>query len=127
MQRENCTSPPYFEKHMTLQEILYGTFKPPCNTPSRLHRIGFEECNRYVPVVDMRKPMVDGMNKAQLTMYNRLKHQIKRVTAVEMAKKMRVTTNHARVVLGELFKLGKVERSKITVDRKFCYVYKIKE
>ena len=113
---------------MTLQEILFGTFVPPENTKSKIHRIGFDHENQYTPKVDGRKfQHSSGLNKAQLTMLERLKHQVREVTAVDMGKKLKITTNHAGILLGELFKLGKVTRKRVCGNGTRYFMYKVKE
>ena len=113
---------------MTLQEILFGKWTPPEQTANRItHRVGLCGGNRYEPVVDKRTQRVEGMNRAQLAMYDRLKHQIREVSAVDMAKKLKITTNHAGILLGELFKLGKVTRRRVAGNGTRYFMYTAKE
>ena len=112
---------------MVLQEILFGTYTPP-NTPSRVHRIGFAGSDRYKQVIDKRKfKTPDGMNRAQLDMYKRLKKQVRYVSADDMGKKMKMTRNHAGMLLGSLFKMGKVNRYKVSANGTRFYMYQAKD
>ena len=112
---------------MTLQEILFGTFVPPESQGRITHRIGLSGGKSYEPTPDKRMFRQDGMNKAQFTMYERLKHQVREVTAVDMGKKLKITTNHAGILLGELFKLGKVTRKRVCGNGTRYFLYRIKE
>ena len=112
---------------MMLQTILFGTWMPPENTKTRRHVCGLTGGKPYKPVVDMRLCKTDGMNRAQLAMYERLQRQIREVSAVDMGKKMKITTNHAGILLGELFKLGKVERRKVAGNGTRYFMYKVKD
>lgn len=112
---------------MTLQEILFGTYTPPC-TSSRVHRIGFAGSERYRQVIDQRKfKTADGMNRAQLTMYERLKKQVRYVSADDMGRKMKMTRNHAGMLLGQLFKQGKATRYKVSANGTRLYMYQAKD
>lgn len=112
---------------MTLQEILFGTYTPPC-TPSRVHRIGFAGYERYKQVIDKRKfKTSEGLNRAELAMYERLKKQVRYVSADHMGKKMKMTRNHAGMLLGSLFKMGKATRHKVSANGTRFYMYQAKD
>lgn len=111
---------------MKLQEILYGTFEPPKTIKTIKHLVGLDNGKPYIENIDKRKQQINGMNPAQNAMYERLKKQVRKVSAADMGKKMRITTNHAGILLGELFKLGKVDRSKQTGNGTRFYVYEVK-
>lgn len=113
---------------MTLQEILYGTWTPPEKTNKRSHRIGFDNGYKYTPPkIAPRCVKIDDMNNAQRAMYERLKHQVRHVSAADMGKKMKITTNHAGILLGELFKLGKVTRYRETANGTRYFMYEAKK
>jgi len=126
VQRDTAAIHPIL-KIMTLQEILFGTWTPPEHTSSKVHLVGLSGCQRYQPVIDKRIQKIEGMNRAQYTMYERLKKQIREVSAVDMGKKMKITTNHAGILLGELFKLGKVTRRRVSGNGTRFFMYKVKE
>lgn len=127
LQRENCKPPTLLFTIMTLQEILFGTYTPPC-TPSRVHRIGFAGSERYKPIVDQRKfKTPEGLNRAELAMYERLKKQVRCVSADHMGKKMKMTRNHAGMLLGSLFKMGKATRYKVSANGTRFYMYQAKD
>lgn len=126
MQRDTAAIHPLF-KIMTLQEILFGTWMPPEHTNSKIHLVGISGGQRYKPVIDKRTQKIEGMNRAQNAMFERLKKQIREVSAADMGKKMKITTNHAGILLGELFKLGKVTRRRVSGNGTRFFMYKIKE
>ena len=93
----------------------------------RVHRIGFENGYRYTPPTQPNKRDRDGLTRAQAEMYARLKHQIREVSAVDMGKKLKITTNHAGMLLGELFKQGLVIRRRVTANGTRYFMYQVKD
>ena len=112
---------------MTLQEILYGTWLPPESVKTRRHVCGLTGGSRYKTTINMRRIKTEGMNNAQLLMYERLQKQIRPVSAADMGKKLKITTNHAGILLGELFKLGKVKRIKTSGNGTRFFLYSTKD
>jgi predicted transcriptional regulator len=123
---KNCASPPFFYI-MLLQTILFGDFVPPMEVSSRKHFIGFEGGKKYVPNPDQRRKQISGMSAGLWKCYDCLRKQKKHVSAVEMGKKMKVTTNHAGLLLSQLHKLGKAVRYKVSANGTRYYMYLAKE
>ena len=112
---------------MTLQEILFGKFVPPTVTQTRVIQIGFSECDRYVPNGNHLRRNTNDISASAQKMLDRLKHQIKPVTADVMAKKMKISLNYAQANLSELFKTGKATRHRTIMNGLRYYVYEAKK
>jgi hypothetical protein len=107
-----------------LQEVLFGTFVPPEGAKSRVHRIGFSSKFGYKPPpvrVYKRAEMLDSHKKIIAV----LKKLGKPSTPAEVSVKTIWTRNRCSILLCEMFKSGKLKRTKIIVGNSRTYLYSI--
>jgi predicted HTH transcriptional regulator len=113
---------------VVLQEILFGTFTPPAISSTRFHYIDDRakpiETNtrfrKYRHVVD--KELMTDYQKRVL-MIVKCNQQI---TKEDLAKKTKVSTNHAGTTLTSLYQAGLINRIKVQTGKKWMYAYQKK-
>jgi len=115
---------------MNLTEMFYGTFVPPENAASRVHRIGFSNGTRYEPpkkrAYDPKSPVHERLPSSAKILFQMMKKQTDYVSALQIYKKTKWTKNHCSIIMAELFKHGMLERYKIRQNKTQIYVYKVK-
>ena len=111
--------------------MFYGTFVPPENAASRIHRIGLTGGTRYEPpkkwAYDPTRPVHESLPPSADVLFNLLKKQKDYVSALEIYRKTKWTKNHCSIIMAELFKHGLLERFKARRNKTQIYLYKVKE
>lgn len=114
---------------MNLMDLFYPVFTPPPEIGSTVHRIGFSSERRYVePKVHPRKAKnPDLPNASEEKALKILKRKGVPMTSHELAPLIKMTQNHAGILLTSLFKKGKLTRQKFHKPGTRYYRYSVKE
>lgn len=108
---------------MTLQQILFGSFQPPPVLSTRYHYI---DARPEVIAESVRRDRYS-LNKRALTDYQKRVLMIVKCNKItlkeDVAKKTKVSSNHAGVVLTSLYKASLIERVKVCVGKRWAYGY----
>lgn len=113
---------------MTLQEIFYGSFVPPPEVPSRIHKIGISGGHRYVePPPRPSSKDKSGLNATERVIMFAVKNSSEPISSVDVASKTRMNANHCSIVLRGLFDKKIVDRVKVCRNGTRFFLYTAKE
>lgn len=111
-----------------LQEILFGTFEPPENAKSRIHKIGLSGGRPYIPPVPRPSSLdKDGLGATEKVVLKALQKKHKTLSSAELSKIVRMTRNHCSIILNSLFQKGLVTRYKVSQNSTRFFMYELKD
>lgn len=114
---------------MNLMDLFYPPFTPPKTISKRTHKIGFDGQPRYTPPPkppkEERDP--DTLNPSEEKALKILQRKAKPMTSSELAPLIKMTQNHAGIILTSLYKKGKLKRTKYHKPGTRFYRYILKE
>ena len=111
-----------------LQEILFGTFTPPADAKSRVHKIGLSGGRPYIPPPPKPSGLdKDGLNATEKVVFKALQKKHKTLSSAELSGIVRMTRNHCSIILHSLFQKGLVTRYKVCQNSTRFFMYELKE
>ena len=112
---------------MLLQEILFGTWKPPEVSKVTTHKIGMSGGSRYVPHAKRVFKTENGLNASENLIQQAIKTSNLPVTAPEISKLVNMTHSHCGMVLCSLYKKNLLKRKKVRRNGTYMYEYTLRE
>lgn len=112
---------------MNLMDLFYPAFVPPTSVSTVVHKIGFSSERRYVEPKPHPKRVKDpdAPNASEDKALKILKRKAVPMTSSELAPLMKMTHNHAGILLTSLFKKGKLSRVKFQKPGTRYYRYTV--
>lgn len=113
---------------MNLTEMFYGKFEAPTVSKVRVHRMGFAELPRFVPLRyktghDDNRTFEEKLSRAAKQVLKALRAQVKPITGCEMAQKLPFTRNYCSQIMSTFVKEGLAKRIKIRKPNTRLYAY----
>ena len=114
---------------MTLQEMLYGTFTPPPEIGHRVHRSLFAGEPRFIEPKRKDKPARDpnAMTASEELALKIMRRQKAPITTVEFGPLLKMSKNHAGILLTSLYRKGYLSRTQHRKPGTRYYKYSVKE